>query len=312
MRVAILGAGGVGSYYGGSLARAGHEVVILARGAHLEALTSRGLEVRTPEESFTVRPEATDDPERVRDAELAIVAVKSYSLAAIAPSARLAAEGGAVVLPLLNGVEAAGRLVASGVPGAMVLGGLTQVSAVRSAPGVVERRSTFRRVVVGETAGGGSERAERIAAAFSSAGADAVVSTDIGADLWRKLAFISPMAAACGLARAPVGPVLDAPLGREFVERAVGEVFAVARAVGVALAEGEEAGVLALIESLPAGLKPSFLLDLEAGRPTELDDLCGAVSRIGRSAGVPTPVHDTATAALAVAARGTGSGGTRG
>src|SRR3954451_3401963 len=172
MRIAILGAGGVGSYFGGILARAGHRVVLLARGAHLEALRERGLEVRAPEGTFTVAVEAVEDADELRGIELAVVAVKSYSLAEIAPAARLLAERGAMGLPLLNGVEAADRLIASGVPGERVLGGLAEISAVRIGPGIVERRSPFQRVVVGERAGGLSERAERIAAAFREAGAE--------------------------------------------------------------------------------------------------------------------------------------------
>ena len=310
MRVAILGAGGVGSYYGGLLARAGHHVVLLARGPNLAALRARGLEVRTPDGAFTAPVDATDDMETIGKTDLAIVAVKTYSLEEITPAVRRLAEGGAAVVPLLNGVEAVDRLVAGGVPSAMVLGGLTQISAVRTAPGVVERRSAFQRVTVGETTGGVSERAERIAAMFRAAGVDAQVSPDITADLWRKLAFIASMAAACGLARSPVGPVLGSPLGRLLVERAVREVFAVARALGVMLAENEESKVVSFIDSLPGGLKPSFLLDLESGGPTELDDLCGAISRLGRRARVETPVHDTATAALAVAVHA-GPAGTR-
>src|SRR3954469_24187617 len=114
MNIAILGAGGVGGYFGGILARAGHRVALLARGAHLEALRERGLEVRTPEGTFTVAVEAVRDPDELRDIELAVVAVKSYSLAEISPAARLLAERGAVVQPLLNGVEAADRLIAAG------------------------------------------------------------------------------------------------------------------------------------------------------------------------------------------------------
>src|SRR4051794_41956354 len=117
MNIAILGAGGVGSYYGGTLTRAGHRVALLARGAHLEALRQRGLEVRTPEETFTAAVEGVEDADELRDIELAVVAVKSYSLAEIAPAARLLAERGAGVLPLLNGVEAAGRAVPAAVPG---------------------------------------------------------------------------------------------------------------------------------------------------------------------------------------------------
>jgi 2-dehydropantoate 2-reductase len=300
MRIAILGAGGVGGHFGGTLARAGHPVALLARGAHLKALRERGLEVRTPEGTFTAKVEATDDPETLTGIELAVVAVKSYSLPDIVPAARLLAESGAVILPLLNGVEAADRLVERGVPGERVLGGLTEISAARIGPGVVERRSTFQRVVVGERSGGTSERAERIASVFREAGAEARASEDITADLWRKFAFITTMAAACGLARAPIGPVRRAPLGSLLIERALREVVAVARARGVALPEDVEAKILGFINSMPDPMKPSFLLDVEAGGPTELEDLSGTVSRLGREAGVETPVHDTVTAALGV------------
>lgn len=301
MRIAILGAGGVGGFYGGVLARAGHRVAILARGAHLEALRARGLEIRTPEESFTVQVEAAETVEDLGSADLAVVAVKGYSLAEIAPAARHLAEAGAVVLPLLNGVEAADRLIVAGVPSGQVLGGLAEISAVRTAPGVVERRSAFYRVVAGERAGGISERAERIAAAFRDAGVEARASADITHDLWRKFAFITTMSAACGLARASIGPVRQAPLGTLLIERALREVVAVARARGVALTADEEEKILGFIAGLPDTMKPSFLLDLESGGATEIDDLSGAVSRLGRLAGVETPVHDVATAALSAA-----------
>lgn len=300
MRIAILGAGGVGGYFGGVLARAGHEVSMLARGAHLEALRARGLEVRTPEGPFTVAVTAAGDPEEIGPVDLAVVAVKTYSLGEIAPAVRILAERGADVLPLLNGVDAADRLIAAGVPDERVLGGLTEVSAARVGPGVVERRSTFQKIVVGERAGGISERAERIAAVFGETGAEARASADITADLWRKFAFISSVAAACGLARAPIGPVRRAPLGTLLIERAVREVGAVARARGVALTGEDEAKVLDFANSLADHLKPSFLLDLESGGRTEIEDLSGAVSRLGREAGVETPVHDVATAALGV------------
>lgn len=298
MRIAILGAGGVGGHYGGTLARAGNRVTFLARGESLEVLRARGLTLKTPDETFTVAVEAAASAGEMGPVDLALVAVKGYSLAEIVPSARLLAERGATVLPFLNGVEAAGRLVAGGVPRECVLGGLTEISVVRVAPGVFERRSSFQRVAVGELGGGLSERAGRIGSAFREAGADVSISGDIEADLWRKLAFISAMAAACGLARAPVGPVRDAPFGGLLFNRAVTEVLAVARARGVATGERDAEKILRFIDSLAPGMKPSFLLDLLAGGPNELNDLSGAVSRLGREAGVATPVHDTATAAL--------------
>lgn len=294
----MLGAGGVGGYFGGVIARAGHEVRLLARGEHLEAIRSRGLEVREPEATGTVKLFATDDGDDLLPAELAIVAVKSYSLAEIAPAARRLAESGAIVLPLLNGVEAFESLAERGVPPDRMLAGLAVISAERTAPGIITRKSDFRSVVVGERAGGKSERAERVASVFRETGADARASEDIAVDLWRKFLFLTTLAAACGLARAPIGAVRDAPLGPELLERAGREIAAVARARGVALAAGEEEQVVERMRSLPAGLKPSFLLDLERGGPNELDILSGAVSRYGRECGVPTPVHDTAVAAL--------------
>ncbi len=301
MRIAVLGAGGVGGFFGGTLARAGHQVALLARGENLEALRKKGLEVRTSEGSFRVKVEATPDVVALHSADIAIVAVKTYSLQEIIPAARHVAERGATILPLLNGVEAADRLALGGVPRESLLGGLASLSVVRVAPGVFERRSPFQKVAVGELGGGVSERAERIGSAFREAGAEVTVSADIVADLWRKLAFIASMAAACGLARSPVGPVRKAPHGALLFERAVREVLAVARARGVAVRDDDVSQMLGFIDSLGDGIKPSFLLDLEAGRETELDDLCGAVSRLGREAGVPTPVHDTATAALSAA-----------
>jgi 2-dehydropantoate 2-reductase len=299
MRIAILGAGGVGGYYGGVLARAGYEVVMLARGAHLDALRARGIEVRTPEGSFTVAVEATDDPGALGRIDYAIVAVKNYSLPEIAPVAQTLAAAGSVVVPLLNGVEVVDRLVALGVPRDRILGGLTAINAARVAPGVVERHGPLQRVVVGEVTGGVSGRwAEPIASALRKAGVESVVSGDITADVWHKFAFIASLAAACGLARTPVGPLRETPLGRLMIERLVGEAVAVARSLGVKLPADEETNLLQFVDSVPAGMKPSFLLDLERGGPTEIDDLSGAISRLGRQTGVSTPVHDTATAGL--------------
>jgi 2-dehydropantoate 2-reductase len=301
LRIAILGAGGVGGVYGGELARAGHRVSLLARGAHLEAIARGGLEVRTPDGAFTAKVSATDDAGALDAADLAVVAVKTYSLDEVLPAARALAAGGATILPLLNGVDAADRLAAGGVPRERILGGLTALSAAKVAPGVVERKSPFQVVTVGELAGGVSNRAEDVAAAFRGAGIDAKVSADIAADLWRKLAFISAMAAACGLARVPVGAVREAPYGRLLFERAIGEALAVAKAKGVAVASDDSAKTMRFVENLGPAMKPSLLLDLEAGSRTEVDDLCGAVSRFGRETGVPTPVQDTATAALSAA-----------
>ena len=307
MKVAILGAGGIGGYYGGVLARGGHDVHVLARGANLAVLRGKGLEIRSPEESFVVRVSASDDVRQLGCVECAIVAVKAYSLAEVVSAARRLAEDGALILPFLNGVDIADRMVELGVPADKMLGGVTTISAVRIAPGVFERRSKFQEVIVGEfrdanSAGtndrGRSQRVANIVQAFRDAKVEARVSADIQADIWRKFAFIASLAAACGLARSPVGTLRATPLGRLLVERAIREVVTVGRARGIHLAPDDADRILKFCDTLPDGMKPSLLLDLEAGRPTEVDDLSGAVSRIGRLAGIETPIHDTAVVAL--------------
>jgi 2-dehydropantoate 2-reductase len=304
MKIVILGAGGVGGYYGGLLARNGHKVSVLARTANLAALQERGIEVRMPGETFTAPVRASDNVKDFGAVDCVLLAVKNYSLAEIAPAATFLAEQGALIVPLLNGVEVIDRLVAAGVPRTQLVGGLTAISAVRLAPGIFERRSPFQRVVLGELDGSQSEHAQRIAAivqAFREVGVDAEVSQDITSDLWRKFAFIASMAAACGLSRSAIGPLRATPLGHLLIERAVREVVAVARARKVALADDEAERTMKTMNGLPDAMKPSLLIDLEAGKPTEIEDLSGAVSRLGKAAGVETPVHDTAAAAIGVA-----------
>lgn len=298
MRFGILGAGAVGSNYGGVLARAGHEVTLLARGAHLDALVERGLEVRAPDGTFTVRPHATDDVEALGAVDAVILAVKAYSLAEIAPAAVRLAEAGALVLPLLNGVDIPTRLEAAGVPADRLLAGVTYISVARVAPGVVERYSPFQRIRMGVAGDGTTPEAESVAAALREAGVDAIASETAEVEIWRKLVFLAAFAGACGLARSAIGGVREAPYGRALLERAVAEVAAVARARGVALPADEEARAMTVIDEFPDTVKPSFLLDLEAGGPNELDVLSGAVARLGREAGVATPIHDTIVAAL--------------
>jgi 2-dehydropantoate 2-reductase len=301
MRVAVLGAGGVGAYYGGLLFRAGHPVQLFARGANLEALRANGLQVTTPEGQWEVSVPATNDPSALRGAELALIAVKSYGLDSIAPIAADLARRGAVVLPLLNGVEVAERLQQLGVPRSQILGGLTSIIVERVGPGRVVRRNPLQTVVVGELDGGLSERAGAVAKIFTEVGVEARASAEIPLELWRKFIFITTMAACCGMARGAIGSVRSAPLGPLLLERALGESVAVGRARGIGFASDEEARTLASIAALSDSVRPSFLADLERGGPTELDILSGAVSRLGRDAGVPTPVHDTAVTVLSAA-----------
>jgi 2-dehydropantoate 2-reductase len=297
-RVAVLGVGGIGGYYAGLLARAGHDVFALARGANLTALRERGLVVRTPDEEWKSAITASDDAGELSASfeadDLALVTTKAYSLDGIAPAVRRFAGRGALVVPMLNGVEAADRLIELGVPRAQLIGGVTYISAVRIEPGVFERRSTFQRVIVGELPNGVSPRTKTIATMFGDAGAEGTSSENITLALWQKFVFLASIAAACGLTRLPIGPVRDAPLGARLIERAVREAVAVGRARGIALPPDEEARVLNQINSIPATTQPSLLLDLLAGSPTEVDVLSGAIARFAEESKIETPIHDAA------------------
>jgi 2-dehydropantoate 2-reductase len=298
MIIGIVGAGGIGGYYAGLLSRAGHPVRLLARGDHLAAIQRRGLEVRTPDETFITHPEATDDGTRLVGCDYVFVTVKGYSLPEVGAEVAAAAKAGAAIVPLLNGIDVPDRLVALGVPRDAIIGGFVRASLVRTEPGVISRLSPFDVIVIGELDRVERERTSRLANVFTGANINASVSDDIVLDLWRKFAFIVTMGVACGLSRKSIGPVLSTERGRALVLGAIHEIVEVSQG---ALGPQDEEQTRKDIFALPAAMKPSFLLDLERGGPTELELLPGTVSRFGRERGVPTPIHDVATAAFEIA-----------
>jgi len=304
MRIAIIGAGGVGGYYAALLARGGHEVTLLARGDHLRAIRQDGIVIKDHGATFSVPVNATDRADDLRGADWAMLAVKSYSVAELAGVIAMLARDGVAIVPILNGVTTARNLEAAGVPRAQILGATTVMNAHKTAPGVIERLSQKERFVVGELDGTMSTRAEAIATAMQSTGGESLATPEIVLELWQKFTMLCACAAACGMARSELGAIRDTELGRLLIERAVHEIAAVARAMHVPIPPTQEADALARIAAMPATLKPSFVVDLERGGPTELDVLSGAVSRFGKETGVPTPVHDTAAAVLVLSGRG--------
>ena len=291
MRIAVIGAGAVGSYIAALFARHSEDVRLFARGAHLAAVRRDGLFVRTPSESYRVAVDATDDPKALVGSDYAVVTVKGYHLGDIAPVLRLLATNGTTIVPLLNGVDIADRMAQFGVPRAQIVEGLITVSVVRTAPGVVECRTPFQRMTIGEANGEISARVVALATALDQAGLTTTTSREIRLDLWRKFAFLASMAAACGLHRAPIGEVLSTAAGRDLLIAALSEIIAVGSATGVVWAREDEARARAALESVPPSMKPSFLVDIENHRPTEVDTLSGTIVRLGREHGVETPVH---------------------
>lgn len=308
LRVAVVGAGGIGGYFGALLARAGHDVELLARGPHLDAMRQRGgIEVHEPDGSTLLAPvRATDDAGALSGAPYTILAVKTYSLGEVAPTLRALAASGSTILPLLNGVDITDRLLALGVPRSALLGGVAYITTARTAPGVITRSGAIRRVVLGELDGRMSERTSAFAAAFRAVGVDTRATDAIALELWRKFAFLVPMASICALARHPIGVAREVPLGRTVIERMVRELVAVARASGIPFSDDDTRQTLGGLEALPALARPSFLADLERGGPTEIDALSGTVVRLARTLGIDTPVHETVVAAVTAQTSGPG------
>jgi 2-dehydropantoate 2-reductase len=299
MRVTVVGAGGVGAYFGGRLAESGQNVAFVARGDHLRAICERGLQVTSIAGDLALHPvRVSDDPAELGPTDAILVAVKTWQVGEAAERMRPLLGPDTFVVPLMNGVEAADHLAAALGP-ERVLGGLCRIVAWIEAPGHIRHAGVDPWIGFGELAGGTSDRVERLRAAFARCrGVTAEALTDVRAELWRKLMFIAAMSGVGAVTRAPIGVVRRLDHTRRLLQRAVEEIHAVAVASGVALPPGAVADTLAYVDSLPDDATASMQRDILAGRPSELEAQSGAVVRLGARAGVPTPVHDFIYASL--------------
>jgi 2-dehydropantoate 2-reductase len=308
MRIAVVGAGGTGGFFGGLLARAGEEVTFVARGAHLRAIQAQGLRLRSRRVGdFTVPARATDDPATVGPVDLVLFCVKAYDTETAA--ARLGPLLGpdTVVLPIQNGIDSAERIVRIAGP-AGVIGGLAAVSAVILEPGVVEHRAGPDVIRFGELGGGTSPRTERLLPVLRRAGIAAELHPDIRVALWEKFVLICGLSGLTALTRLPLPAILACPETRELLEGVIAEADAVGRAEGVRLPPEGVARTMRLL-AMPGGpVRGSLYFDLAAGRRLEIETLHGTVVRLGRARGVPVPYSFAVYAALQPYADGAPAG----
>jgi 2-dehydropantoate 2-reductase len=298
MKIAIMGTGGVGGYYGGLLAKAGRDVTFIARGAHLQAIRKNGLQVKSVHGDFQVsKALATDKPADVGPVDLIIFATKTYQTDEAAKAIKPMVGKDTVVVPLQNGIDAADR-IGQVVGMDHVLGGATWLSAAIEAPGVIGQYSEFRRITLGEFSGKTTARLTSIYDLLKETGATVEVSDNILKVLWTKFVFISSVSAMGSLTRMTFGEYRGVPEARAMLTEAIGEVASVARARGVKLDADILAKTQAFIDSSAPGIKPSMQRDVEAGKPSELESLIGVVVRMGAEKNVPTPVMRFAYAML--------------
>jgi 2-dehydropantoate 2-reductase len=297
MRIAIVGSGGVGGYFGGRLAATGADVTFLARGAHLQALRAQGLRIISPKGDVHLpRVQAAGSAAEIGAVDAVLFAVKLYDTdGALAMLPPLVGPN-TVVIPLQNGVDSVATLI-NAVGREHTAGGTCYVSAVLAEPGVI-RHTAMDHLIFGELDRIRSPRLLALREACLPAVFQTTLSDDITLDIWNKFVRLSVLSGMTAVTRSPLGVVHSDPELWSMLEKAVREAMAVARASGTAVPESTVDDVAKAYAALPPQTKSSMLEDLERGRRLELPWLSGAVVRIGREVGVPTPTHSFINAVL--------------
>ena len=298
MRIAVVGAGGVGGGFGAALATAGADVTFIARGAHLAAMRPIGLKVTGPRgDTHLVPTQATDDPAGIGPVDIVLFCVKLWDVESAGERIKPLIGPGTAVIPLQNGIDAHERLIPI-LGERAVICGVAQISASITAPGVVTQVGTFMRMVFGELDGKRSPRAEDFLALCLKAGFDATLSEQILTDLWMKFILLASNAGMMSLARQPIGALRDDPDMQPIFRAAYQETIDVGRAKGIALPADALERIVELTNHFPPGMKASMALDLDRGNRLELPWLSGKVAELGRQFGVPTPTHGMVYAML--------------
>ena len=304
MRIAVIGAGGIGAIYGASLAKAGADVTFVARGAHLAAMRERGLKIEGDRGEMHISPaQATDDPSDIGPVDIVLFCVKLWDVESAGAAIRPIIGPKTAVIPLQNGVDAHERLIPV-LGREAVMGGTAFVTGSIVAPGIVRQTGTYQRMTFGELDGTISPRGKRLAELCAAAGFDGVLSPDVLVPLWDKFTMLVPLANVNALTRAPLGKYRADPDTWSLVLGSVHETVAVGRAEGINLAPDAADKAIALIRSMPDHHMTSMGNDLLRGSRLELPWFAGKVVELGRKHGVPTPVNSVVYAALKLYANG--------
>jgi 2-dehydropantoate 2-reductase len=291
MRIVVVGAGGVGGYFGGRLAASGADVTFIARGRHLEALRRNGLKILSPRgDALVPNVKAVETIGEVQGADLVMVCVKLWDTEGVAAELGPLARNGAAIVSFQNGVEK-DEVLGRHVPREAIIGGLCYIAASITEPGVIGHTGALQKLVFGEFDGKRSERCEAFLAACGQADVDAEIAGSIERLIWEKFVFLVGLSGTTSLFRSTIGPIREDPEKRMLLYETLTEVVAVGRAKGVPLAANFADEGLAFVDTLPPGIPSSMQVDLERGNRLEMPWLSGAVVDLGRKLGVPTPAN---------------------
>lgn len=304
MKIAVIGSGGVGGYFGGRLAEAGNDVWFIARGRHLEEMRRCGLKVKSRLGDILIKPvNATDTTKDIGPVDLIMIAVKLWDTEDAIKAAKPLMGPNTAIVSFQNGIEAADRLVAA-FGKERVLGGVCQIAAVIGGPGIILHTGTLARLMVGELDGKSTPRLEKLAETAKAAKIDFVATQEIDKAIWQKFVFLSSFSGITALTRLPKGPIMADAETRDLFKSALSESVAVAWARGVKLAGDIVDAQMKFCDGLPDDMKSSMLGDLERGGRLEVPWLSGTIAKLGDSLGVPTPVHRIVYQALKPFAEG--------
>ena len=296
MRFAILGSGAVGGYFGARLARAGQDVTFIARGAHLDAIRARGLEVKSAKlGDFNVRAPAESDTTKVGPVDVAIVSVKAYDNATALPMLAPLMGPDTVVLTLQNGVDSVDE-VAAVVGRPRVLGGTTYVATALEGPGLIVQTGVHRSIIFGEVFGDTSRvspRVQALADVLTTADIQITAVPDARVPIWDKFVYLVAFSGFTGAARAPIGPVWKNALAQQTFYACSREVAAIAQAEGVTISANRFDTLKDYMDNIPPTTRSSLLIDLEQGKRIEVEALQGAAIRRATKHGLPTPIIST-------------------
>jgi 2-dehydropantoate 2-reductase len=300
MRIVVMGAGGVGGYFGGRLALAGNDVTFIARGAHGEAIRRNGLRAEGVLGEFHIQPaKCVARPDEIAaPPDVILFAVKLSAMQSAAEQLRPIAGAQTTIYTLQNGVEAA-DVVGAVLGREKVVPGIAYISAIIAEPGAIRSRAPFAGLAFGDRDGRDSARLKAFHAACKAAKFDAQIPSDITRAIWLKFAMLAPMAATTSLIRCGLGPIRTNPRSRALLQGLIEEIVALGKSAGVDMRDSDVTDTLKILDGLPATARASMAHDLEIGNPLELPWLSGAVVRLGQGYNVPTPTHGFFADALA-------------
>jgi 2-dehydropantoate 2-reductase len=304
MRIAIMGSGGVGGYFGARLAQAGAEVHFIARGAHLKAMREQGLRVESPLGDAHLKDvRATDDPAAIGPVDIVLFSVKLWDTETAARLIAPLVGPETAVISFQNGVQK-DDILKRVFGDRHVMGGVCYAAVSILQPGVIRHLGSLQRLVFGEYDGSQSARAQALLDACRKGGIDAELSTDIRRMLWEKYVFLVGLSATTAGMRTPIGPIREHPRTRAFLLDIMREVVVVGRAHGVALAPDYAEQRLKFADGVPPEMTSSMHHDLERGNPLEVDWLSGGVVALGEAKGVPAPLNRAVRDILTLQAKG--------